>query len=34
MIKFDHVTKRYPGSNEALRDASFSIKAGELVFVT
>lgn len=34
MIKFDHVTKRYPGSNEALRDASFTIEAGEMVFVT
>jgi cell division transport system ATP-binding protein len=34
MIKFDHVTKRYPGSNEALRDASFTVGAGEMVFVT
>ncbi len=34
MIKFDQVTKRYPGSNEALRNASFNIEAGELVFVT
>jgi cell division transport system ATP-binding protein len=34
MIKFDQVTKRYPGSNEALRNVSFTIEAGELVFVT
>lgn len=34
MIKFDNVTKRYPGSNEALSNVSFLIEAGELVFVT
>ena len=34
MIKFDHVTKRYPGSNEALSQVSFDIESGELVFVT
>lgn len=34
MIKFDQVTKRYPGSNEALRNVSLTIEAGELVFVT
>lgn len=34
MIKFDHATKRYPGSNEALSQVSFDIEAGELVFVT
>ncbi len=34
MINFDQVTKRYPGSNEALRNVSFTIEAGELVFVT
>jgi cell division transport system ATP-binding protein len=34
MIKFDQVTKRYPSSNEVLKNASFSIEAGELVFVT
>jgi cell division transport system ATP-binding protein len=34
MIKFDNVTKRYSGSNEALRNVSFHIEAGELVFVT
>ena len=34
MIKFDHVTKRYPGSDEALTNVSFTIEAGEMVFVT
>ncbi len=34
MIKFDQVTKRYPGSNEALKNVSLNIEAGELVFVT
>lgn len=34
MIKFDNVTKRYPGNNEALSNVSFLIEAGELVFVT
>jgi cell division transport system ATP-binding protein len=28
------VVKRYPGGQEALRDVSFSIEAGELVFLT
>src|SRR5262245_13882669 len=34
MISFSHVCKRYPCGFEALRDVSFSIQAGELVFVT
>ena len=34
MIRFDQVSKRYPGSNEALRGISFGIEVGELVFVT
>lgn len=34
MITFDNVTKRYPGSHEALTDVSFSINDGELVYVT
>lgn len=34
MIKFDQVSKRYPGSNEALRGISFEIPEGALVFVT
>lgn len=34
MIRFDQVSKRYPGSHEALRDISFDIEQGKLVFVT
>ncbi len=34
MISFSHVSKRYPGGHQALHDVSFSIDAGELVFVT
>ena len=34
MITFDNVTKRYPGSHEALSSVSFIIEQGELVYVT
>jgi cell division transport system ATP-binding protein len=34
MITFDNVTKRYPGSHEALTQVSFTIEQGELVYVT
>lgn len=34
MIKFDHVSKRYPGGYEALKNVSFEIAAGEMVFLT
>ena len=34
MIVFDNVTKRYPGSHEALTGVSFSIARGEMVYVT
>ena len=34
MISFSAVTKRYPEGLEALRDVSFSISAGEMVFFT
>ncbi len=34
MIKFDQVTKRYPGGHEALRGISFEIDKGELAFIT
>jgi cell division transport system ATP-binding protein len=34
MIKFSHVSKRYPGGFEALKRLSFEIKEGELVFLT
>lgn len=34
MIRFSNVSKRYPGGQEALRDVSFEIGGGELVFLT
>lgn len=34
MISFSNVSKRYPGGQEALRDVSFGIADGELVFFT
>ena len=34
MIVFDQVSKRYPGSSEVLRNVSFEIGPGEMVFVT
>jgi cell division transport system ATP-binding protein len=34
MITFDQVTKRYPGSHEALTQVSFAIDAAEMVYVT
>lgn len=34
MITFDHVAKDYPGTGTALRDVSFSLGAGEMVFLT
>ena len=34
MIRFLQVTKRYPGGREALRDLSFSVADGEMVFLT
>jgi cell division transport system ATP-binding protein len=34
LISFSHVSKRYPGGLEALRNVSFTIDAGELCFVT
>lgn len=34
MIVFDNVTKRYPASGDAISQASFSIEAGDLVYVT
>jgi len=33
MIQFDQVTKRYPGGVEALKNLSFSIDTGEMVFL-
>jgi cell division transport system ATP-binding protein len=34
VISFSKVSKRYPGGFEALRDVTFGIEPGELVFVT
>jgi cell division transport system ATP-binding protein len=34
MIKFDQVSKRYPGSYETIKSISFEINQGDLVFVT
>lgn len=34
MVSLSAVAKRYPGGQEALRDVSFSVEAGELVFIT
>lgn len=34
MLVFDHVSKRYPNGYEALSDVSFSVAAGEFVFLT
>lgn len=34
MIKFDNVTKRYPGGFEAIKDVSFEIAQGEFAFIT
>ena len=34
MITFSHVTKRYRGGSEALKDLSFTIEPGELVVLT
>jgi cell division transport system ATP-binding protein len=34
MIRFDDVSKRYPGGKEALSRVSFELAAGEMVFLT
>lgn len=34
MIEFDNVSKRYPSSDEILKNVSFAINAGDLVYVT
>lgn len=34
MISFSKVWKRYPGGLEALRNVTFAIEAGEMVFIT
>ncbi|HKJ22226.1 MAG TPA: cell division ATP-binding protein FtsE [Gammaproteobacteria bacterium] len=34
MIIFDHVSKRYAGSSDALQDVSFEVPDGEMTFLT
>ena len=34
MIRFEHVTKRYPGGTTALRDINFHLRTGEMAFLT
>src|SRR3990170_1866001 len=34
IISFSQVFKRYPGGYEALKDVSFSVEPGEMVFIT
>jgi cell division transport system ATP-binding protein len=34
MIRFDSVTKRYDGTGDALRNLSFEVERGEMVFLT
>jgi cell division transport system ATP-binding protein len=34
LIEFSNVTKRYPEGHEALRDISFVIEKGEMVFLS
>lgn len=34
MIRFDHISKRYPGGRDALLELSFHVDAGEMVFLT
>ena len=34
MLKFDHVSKRYPDAGDALTDISFHMARGEMVFLT
>ena len=34
MVSFSAVAKRYPGGEEALREVSFAVEPGELVFIT
>src|SRR5690606_36813567 len=34
VLRFDNVCKQYPGGHVALEDVSFSVDAGEMLFVT
>jgi len=34
VIRFDHVSKRYPGGHEGLNNVTFHLKQGEMAFLT
>ena len=34
LLRFDNVSKRYPGGHEALSDLSFEVEPGEMLFIT
>jgi cell division transport system ATP-binding protein len=34
LLRFDGVSKKYPGGHQALDDLSFSVQAGEMLFIT
>jgi len=34
VIRFEHVTKRYPQRGDTLSNLSFELKAGEMAFLT
>ncbi|QDA57254.1 cell division ATP-binding protein FtsE [Thermomonas aquatica] len=34
VLRFDNVSKQYPGGHAALADVSFSVAAGEMLFIT
>ena len=34
VLRFDHVSKHYPGGHVALADVDFSVETGEMLFVT
>lgn len=34
LLRFDNVTKHYPGGQQALTDLSFTVNAGEMLFIT
>ena len=34
LLHFDGVSKKYPGGHQALDDVSFSVQAGEMLFIT
>ena len=34
LLKFDNVSKSYPGGQAALSDVSFEVEPGEMLFIT